>query len=136
MPQVGAWGKRSEATPPVVGCPHTGDSQPGADRPRWAVADLFRLYGDTYRQRSEVSAAQLGGHAERRPQCGFARYAYSACRNRPCPTWQTWATAPWVAAQRAALLPTPYFHTVFPVSHDLNALMLGNTRLLLPLLFR
>jgi Putative transposase len=41
-----------------------------------------------------------------------------------------------VEAQRAELLPTPYFHTVFTVPHDLNALILGNKRLLLTLLFR
>ena len=80
--------------------------------------------------------AQLGGHAERCPQCGFARYASSSCRHRHCPTCQTWPTAQWVEAQRAALLPTPSFHTVLTVPHALNALILGNKRLLLTLLFR
>jgi predicted Zn-ribbon and HTH transcriptional regulator len=136
--------------PATVGCLHGGDSQPGADRPSWEVADIFRLYGDTYRQTQAVSAAQqkvidaiiacrtaqLGGHAERCAQCGFERYAYSSCRNRHCPTCQTWATAQWVEAQRAELLPTPYFHTVFTVPHALNALILDNKRLLLTLLFR
>jgi hypothetical protein len=41
-----------------------------------------------------------------------------------------------VAAQRAALRPTPSFHTVCTVPHALNALILGNQRLLLTLLFR
>jgi Putative transposase/Transposase zinc-binding domain len=136
--------------PPVVGCPHAGDSQPGYDRPRWEVADIFRLYGDTYRQLYGISAAQqkvidaiiacrtaqLGGHAERCPQCGFERYAYSSCRDRHCPKCQTWTTAQWVEAQRAELLPTPYFHTVFTVPHTLNTLILGNKRPLLTLLFR
>jgi hypothetical protein len=80
--------------------------------------------------------AQLGGHAERCPQCGFERYASSSCRNRHCPKCQTWPTAQWVEAQRAELLPTPYCHTVFTVPHALNALILGNKRLLLTLLFR
>jgi len=44
--------------PPAVRCPHGGDSQLGSNRPQWAVADIFRLYGDTYRQTHEVSAAQ------------------------------------------------------------------------------
>lgn len=136
--------------PATVGCPHGGDSQPEADRPSWEVADLFRLSGDASRQTHAVSAAppqvlaaiiacrtaQLGGHAARCPQCGFERYAYSACRHRHCPKCQTWATAQWVEAQRAALRPTPYVHTVFPVPHALNALILDNQRLLLTLLFR
>jgi Putative transposase len=41
-----------------------------------------------------------------------------------------------VETQRAELLPTPSFHTVFTVPHALNALILGNKRLLLTLLFR
>jgi Putative transposase/Transposase zinc-binding domain len=136
--------------PPAVRCLHGGESPPGPDRPLWEVADIFRLYGATYRQTHAVSAAQqkvidailacrtaqLGGHAERCPQCGFERYAYSSCRNRHCPKCQTWATVQWVEAQRAELLPTPYFHTVFTVPHALNALILGNKRLLLTLLFR
>ena len=73
--------------PPTVGCPHGGDRQPGADRPSWEVADLFRLSGDPSRQTHAVTAAQpkgidaimacrtaqLGGHAERCPPGGFAR---------------------------------------------------------------
>src|SRR2546422_11423571 len=69
---------RREAMPPAVRCPHTGDTQPAHDRPQWEVADIFRLYSDTYRQTQGVSAAQhkvidaiiacrtaqLGGHAE------------------------------------------------------------------------
>ena len=40
------------------------------------------------------------------------------------------------SAAQAELLPTPYFHTVFTVPHALNALILGNKRPLLTLLFR
>lgn len=136
--------------PPTVCCPHGGESPSDPDRPPWEVADIFRLYGATYRQTHEVSAAQqkvidailacrtaqLGGHAERCPQCGVERYASSSCRNRHWPKCQTWATVQWVEAQRAALLPTPYCHTVFTVPHALNALILGNKRLLLTLLCR
>ncbi len=136
--------------PAAASGPHGGDRSLGHDRSQWEVADIFRLYGDTYRQTHVLSAAQqkaidaiiacrtaqLGGHAERCPQCGFERYAYSSCRNRHCPKCQTWATVQWVEAQRAELLPTPYFHTVFTVPHTLNALILENKRLLLTLLFR
>jgi hypothetical protein len=73
--------------PPAGRGAHGGDSQPGPARPQWELAALFRLYGDTSRQTPGVSAApqkvidaiiacrpaQLGGHAERCPQGGFAR---------------------------------------------------------------
>jgi Transposase zinc-binding domain/Putative transposase len=133
-----------------VGCPHGGDRQPGADRPSWEGADIFRLSGNPYRQTPAVSAvqpqvidalmawrtAQLGGPAERGPQGGLERSASSSCRNRPCPQCQTWATAQGVEAQRAAWLPTPDFHTGFPVPHALTTLLLDNHRLRLTRLCR
>jgi ssDNA-binding Zn-finger/Zn-ribbon topoisomerase 1 len=117
--------------------------------PRWEVADIVRLYGDSYRQLYPVSpgqqqvleaiaacrTAQLGGHVEQCPQCGFERYAYHSCRNRHCPKCQSFTTAQWVADRQADLLPVPYFHTVFTLPHALNVLVLGNKRRLLGLLF-
>ena len=116
---------------------------------RWEVADIVRLYGDSYRQTQPVSpgqqrvleaiaacrTAQLGGHMEQCPQCGFERYAYHSCRNRHCPTCQSFTKAQWVADRQADLLPVPYFYTVFTLPHALNALILGNKRLLLGLWF-
>ena len=77
--------------------------------PRWEVADIVRLYGDSYRQTHLVSpgqqrvleaiaacrTAQLGGHVEQCPQCGFERYAYHSCRNRHCPKCQSFTKAQW-----------------------------------------
>ncbi len=108
---------------------------------RWEVADIVRLYGDSYRQTHLVSpgqqrvleaiaacrTAQLGGHVEQCPQCGFERYAYHSCRNRHCPKCQSFTKAQWVANRQAELLPIPYFHTVFTLPHALNPLVLGHT---------
>src|SRR5262249_10036392 len=121
--------------------------QPGA--PPWEVADIFRLYGATYRRTHLVPSthqqvmhaieacrtAQLGGHAERCPTCGFERYAYNACRNRHWPKCQTFTKVHGVEDRQAALLPVPYFHLVFTVPHDLNPLILAYQRPLLTLLF-
>ena len=118
-------------------------------QPRWEVADIVRLYGDTYLQTHQVSPAQqkvleaivacrtahLGGHVEQCPQCGFERYAYHSCRNRHCPKCQILPTVQWVAERQADLLPVPYFHTVFTLPHALNPLLIGNKRRLVPLLF-
>ena len=79
--------------------------------------------------------AQLGGHAEHCPTCGFERYAYNSCRNRHCPQCQTFPKVQWVEDRKAALLPVPYFHLVFTVPHDLNPLILAHKRPLLTLLF-
>ena len=119
--------------------PHATDCAPGADvrmpsAPQWEVADIFRLYGETYRRNHPVPpshqkvrraleacrTAQRGGHAARGLTCGFERYAYNACRNRHCPKGQTCTQGQGVEDRKAALLPVPSFHLVFTVPHDLT----------------
>lgn len=121
----------------------------GGTRPRYEVADIVRAYGATYRQRYPVSGAQagvlraiarcrtaaLGGHVEACEGCGTTRIAYNSCRNRHCPKCQGAARARWLAAQQALLLPVEYFHLVFTLPHELNALIRVNPRPLYALLF-
>ena len=78
----------------------------------------------------------LGGHVERCDACGELRYHYHSCRNRHCPKCQTLAKERWLAARRAELLPVPYFHVVFTLPHEINALAQGNPRLIYALLFQ
>jgi hypothetical protein len=116
------------------------------------LADIFRQYGEAYRQTHPLIRAQrkamwdiehcrtpaMGGHREWCPACGYEREAYHSCRNRNCPKCQSMATAAWVDARLSELLPVPYFHEVFTLPHDLNGLILTserNERALLDLLF-
>jgi hypothetical protein len=125
---------------------------PGAvarERPRHEVADVFRLYGDAYRQTHRLPTpalrvmhaidtcrtAPLGGHLERCTDCGFERPAYNSCRNRHCPKCQSLAKARWLEARQAELLPVDYFHSVFTLPHDLNPLILANKACLSQILF-
>src|SRR5262245_65093575 len=140
--------RRSNPMPPhATACPEApARRQPGA--PPWDVADILRLYGATYcrthlvppAQQQVMHAiaacrtAQLGGHAEHCPSCGCERYAYHACRNRPCPQCQPFTTVQWVEDRKAALLPVPYCHRVFTGPHDLNPLILAHQRPLFTLL--
>ena len=117
---------------------------------RWEVADVLGLHGQTYRQRSPLPSSHLkvmralvacrtvalGGHMHRCDQCGFARPAYNSCRNRHCPKCQTLAKARWLAAREAELLPVPYFHTVFTLPHELNAIALANKKIVFDILFQ
>jgi len=119
-------------------------------RPRWEVADVFRLHGEAYRRthplpplhRQVMSAiercrtAALGGHVERCDACGFERIAYNSCRNRHCPKCQSLAKARWLEAREAELLPVHYFHVVFTLPHELNPLALANKGPVYSLLFR
>jgi hypothetical protein len=70
----------------------------------------------------------LGGHRAWCAACGYERYVYHSCRNRHCPQCQATATAAWVQARCDELLPVPYFHNVFTLPHELNALVLFNQR--------
>jgi hypothetical protein len=79
--------------------------------------------------------AELGGHIAQCDTCGARQYRYHSCRNRHCPQCQTLAKERWLAARRAELLPLPYFHLVFTLPHELNALAQGNPRAIYGLLF-
>jgi hypothetical protein len=116
---------------------------------KYEVADVFRLYGEAYKeshamndeQRKVMAAimacrtAQLGGHQEVCDQCGTIRTSYNSCRNRHCPKCQTMTKEEWLDKRRTELLPCGYFHFVFTISHDLNPFVLANRRELLSCLF-
>jgi hypothetical protein len=119
-------------------------------RPRLELADIVRHCGDAYRRTHRLTSVQhralraiaacrtaaLGGHRETCDRCGAVRITYNSCRNRHCPKCQTLPKERWLAARRADLLPIPYFHVVFTLPHDLNALAQGNPRVMYALLFR
>jgi hypothetical protein len=123
---------------------------PPEDSARLEVADILHRFGPSYAQTHSVSpfeqrliddltacrTARLGGHIEHCAQCGFERQAYNSCRNRHGPKCQTITQMRGVEARRAELLPTPYFHTVVTLPHELNPLVLANKRLLFGQLFR
>jgi hypothetical protein len=127
--------------------PSTADA---VARPRLELADIVRHHGDAYRCTHRLTSVQhralraiavcrtaaLGGHRETCDRCGTVRIIYNSCRNRHCPKCQALTKERWLAARRADLLPIPYFHVVFTLPHDLNALAQGNPRLIYTLLFR
>jgi hypothetical protein len=126
---------------------------PGAAACACELADIVRLYGPAYRDAHALRRAHLkvlqaiescrtaawGGHRECCAQCGFERFAYNSCRKRHGPKCQALVKAQWLEARQAELLPVPYFHNVFTLPHQLNALILcqeQNQRAVLKLLFR
>jgi Putative transposase/Transposase zinc-binding domain len=117
---------------------------------RCDLADIVRTHGETYRRTHRLASVQhralraiatcrtavLGGHRETCDRCGATQITYNSCRNRHCPKCQTRPKERWLAARKADLLPIPYFHVVFTLPHDLNALAQGNPRVVYALLFR
>lgn len=78
----------------------------------------------------------LGGQRQQCANCGHEHIQWHSCRSRCCPRCQGAASASWVDARRAELLPVPYFHVVFTVPHELNAIARHAPRLFYDLLFR
>ncbi len=121
-----------------------------AARPALEVVDIVRAGGDAYRARHRLSGQQkrvlraiehcrtaaLGGHSAVCDHCGVLQVSFNSCRNRHCPKCQTLAKQRWLDRQGADLLDIDYWHLVFTLPHELNALAQGNPRVIYRLLFR
>lgn len=100
------------------------------------LAEIFRRYGSTYRERfgdrmlpshrralqdiADCCTETLGGHIFQCDQCGYRHYAYHSCRNRSCPHCHRHDTEQWLEERRAELLPVTYFHLVFTLPKVLH----------------
>jgi len=122
------------------------------DRPKLEVADIFRRYGEAYREQHGASmspaqrrvmtaievcrTATLGGHLERCDQCGHERNAYNSCGDRHCPKCQSLARTQWIEDRQAELLDAPYFHIVFTVPEQIASIAYQNKEVIYGILFR
>jgi hypothetical protein len=122
------------------------------DRPKLEVGDIFRRYGEAYREQhgASLSSAQrrvmtaievcrtaaLGGHLERCDCCSHERPCYDSCGDRHCPKCQSLARAEWVEKRTSEVLPTHYFHVVFTIPEPIAALAYQNKDLVYGILFR
>jgi hypothetical protein len=119
-------------------------------RPALEVAQIFRHHGPDYRQNHGLTPGQhqamrdiercrtasLGGHVDVCSQgCGYSVISYNSCRNRHCPKCQSLKQARWLAERLERLLPTPYFHLVVTLPHELQMLTRYNPELVYRLLF-
>lgn len=116
---------------------------------RTGLAEVLRTFGAAYlatrslprggakvwRAIVACRTAALGGHVDTCDACGATRHVYHSCRNRHCPRCQTRAKEAWLTARRREVLPVPYFHLVFTLPHDLNALIAAAPRALYENLF-
>src|SRR5437660_11912221 len=106
-------------------------------RPKLEVADIFRRYGEAYRQKFGVwlSTAQrrvmtaielcrtaaLGGHVEPCDSCGQQRVVYNSGRNRHCPKCQSLARPPSMEYPLARLLDWQYSHGALTIPAGMAA---------------
>ena len=102
-------------------CPVAAQATAAVAAIRLTLAEIVRAHGDAYRRTHRLATVQvlalraiaacrtalLGGHRETCDHCGATRLTFHSCRNRHCPTCQAQASARWIEARRAELLPIP-----------------------------
>ena len=114
------------------------------------LSDIFIEYGDAYRKSRPMSFSQkkvmhavkvcrtsyLGGHMKTCSFCGYEHPTYNSCGNRHCPKCQSLSKFRWVKKREEELLPVDYFHNVFTLPHELNALSRANKKVIYNILFK
>jgi hypothetical protein len=119
---------------------------------RLEVADIFRQHGQEFLDRWEYvlsreqrkafrdigacRTAALGTHVLQCDHCSHQLTEYRSCRNRHCPKCHSRARDQWLAARAEEVLPVPYSHVIFTLTHELAPLALQNPRVVYGILFR
>ncbi|RYG61165.1 IS91 family transposase [archaeon] len=115
-------------------------------QPAWEVAGVIRRtetaqlslnvhQQKTLRALAQCRTAALGGHVDACNDCGRVHISYNSCRNRHCPKCQGHKRVEWIEKRKEDLLPCTYYHVVFTLPMELNALALYRPKLLYDALF-
>jgi hypothetical protein len=129
---------------------HTIAEQIPRTNTKWELADIFREFGEAYHRSNKIPLAHqkvmhavevcrtsyLGGHMKVCNLCGYSHPTYNSCGNRHCPKCQSLAKFRWVKRREEELLPVDYYHNVFTLPHELNALAHSNKKILYDILFK
>lgn len=78
----------------------------------------------------------MGGRLYGCTTCGATTPLYNSCGDRHCPLCQGGQRAAWFAARQAELLPVEYYHVVFTVPEELNAITAAHPKCFYNLLFQ
>ncbi len=114
------------------------------------VGTIFREYGAAYREKYRLPGYILkvmskieicrteaaGGHLYECNKCGHEKPCYNPCGNRHCPNCDFLKREKWLLARKQNVLPVTYYHNVFTIPDDLNALTLVNKAVLYNILFK
>ena len=114
------------------------------------LSDIFRLYGEAYRKKHNLTFHQLktmndiekcrtfelGYHVDRCDNCGYTEVIANCCGNRHCPKCQASKRKKWVEARVNQLVPVPYYHAVFTLPDKIFPLCLYNQEVVYDLLFK
>jgi hypothetical protein len=112
--------------------------------PKLELADVFRQFeGDFLNEHGDYLSptqrrvmknimkcltAAMSGHLERCYQCGNERNFYNSRRDRHCPKCQFLPRAQWLEDRRAEMLAVSYYHLVFKIPEEIEAIAFENRR--------
>lgn len=114
------------------------------------VCDILKEYGEHYicdnkikgqqkgviRLLSSCQTQALGSHYMKCNSCSHISKSNNSCRNRHCPNCQHKDQREWLDKRMKELLPVGYYHIVFTIPHQLNAICLQNKKMLYDILFK
>lgn len=114
------------------------------------IQDIFKEYYEEYKSKHIVSSHQdkaiqniincrtenMGIRVQECEDCSYEQTTYCSCRNRNCPTCQTFVKEVWINDRKVELINTQYFHTIFTVPTELESIFLGNKELMYKMLFK
>jgi len=115
-----------------------------------SIGDIFRQYGQEYITRKNLKGQEKGiinllaacrtkamdSHYEKCDHCNYITKAPNSCRNRHCPVCQQKDKLQWLEKRMDELLPIGYYHLVFTIPCQLNALCLQNKKVMYDILFK
>ncbi len=116
----------------------------------YPIRQVFLASADNFRKTHRISYQQgkallavsncksgaLGFNVSECAECGHIQIHACSCRNRNCPNCQSLDNEVWIDKRRSELLDVKYFHTVFTVPAQLNALFYANQSALYSLILR
>ena len=111
-------------------------------KPKLEIAHIIEQFGDEFVDKHKPNTwtlrtlnalricrtAALGGHKEQCDRCGKTRISYNSCRNRHCPKCDASKQAFWIDDVANRIIDTKYFHLVFTVPQELNAICLLDSK--------
>ena len=111
-------------------------------KPKYEIAQIIGQFGDDFVKKHNPNAwtlrtlnalricrtSALGGHKQKCDCCDKIRISYDSCRNRHCPKCQGSKQAFWIEDVSERIIDTKYFHIVFTVPDQLNAICLLDSR--------
>ncbi len=111
-------------------------------RPKFGIAQVIEQFGEGFIRKHNPNTwtlrtlnalricrtSALGGHKDKCDRCGKERFSYNSCKNRHCPKCQASKQAFWVEDVSERIIDTKYFHIVFTVPEELNAICLLDSR--------